>query len=78
MHPEMIMTIARQRSADRAAAAPFASGRGVGGSRAATSPRAVLGRGLMRLGARLAPPSARPDRTPAVERADARALSVLP
>jgi hypothetical protein len=27
MHPEMIMTIARQRSADRAAAASFASGR---------------------------------------------------
>jgi hypothetical protein len=78
MHPEMIMLLARQRSAELVEAGTLASGRGVGGSRAATSLRAVVGRGLVRLGTRLAPPSARPELVPAVGRAGARALSVYP
>ncbi len=73
MHPEMTMMLARQRCAERAEAALLATRRGVGRSRTATSLRAVVGRGLVRLGTWLAPANVRPERGVG---AGARALSV--
>jgi hypothetical protein len=62
MHPEMTILLARQRCAERVEEAMLATRRGVGGSRTATGLRAVVGRGLVRLGTRLAPANVQPER----------------